>query len=51
MISKDDLIFKMWGELTEEEKRLLPPLNPNKIASGDTNYMWTGTYWEYVPID
>lgn len=41
----------MWDEYTEEEKAQLPPLNPKRIESGDTNYMWNGKFWEYVPLD
>lgn len=44
-------LYKMWSEYTDEEKAMLPPLNPKRIESGDVNYMWNGQCWEYVPLD
>ena len=44
-------LYKMWSEYTDEEKAILPPLNPKRIESGDVNYMWNGQCWEYVPLD
>ena len=43
--------YKLWSEYTEEEKKQLPPLNPEKIKNGELNYIWDGKNWEYVPFN
>ena len=41
-------LFKFWSEYTDEEKKHLPPLDPDEIAAGNTNYVWNGKEWEYI---
>ena len=42
-------LFKFWSEYTEEEKKQLPPLNPDKMKDRD-HYVFNGKDWEYLPF-
>ena len=35
--SKDIELYKTWSEYTDEEKKLLPPLDPELIKNGNVN--------------
>ena len=49
--SKDIELYKTWSEYTDEEKKLLPPLDPELIKNGNVNYMWNGKQWGYILED
>ena len=44
-------LYKTWPEYTEEEKKLLPPLDPELILNGNVNFMWNGKEWEFIDED
>ncbi len=44
-------LFKFWSEYTDEEKKQLPPLNPQKVSDGEADhYVWDGKDWIYLPF-
>lgn len=51
MTREDIEVFKRADEYTEEELAVLPKVPNNKTDEGRSVWIWTGSCWEFAPVD